>query len=63
MQGLADDLVGDVGAVEVGGVDVVDAGRDGLAEDGYGTVRVLGRPPHAGPGQLHGAVANPLYRQ
>ena len=63
VQGLPDDLVGDVRAVEVGRVDMVHAGRDGLAEDGDGTVRVLGRPPHAGAGQLHRAVAYPLDRQ
>jgi hypothetical protein len=34
VQSLADDLVGDVRAVEVAGVDLVDARRDGLAEDG-----------------------------
>ena len=60
VQGLPDDLVGDVRAVVVGRVDMVHAGRDGLAEDGDGTVRVLGRPPHAGAGQLHRAVAYPL---
>src|SRR5271165_6092340 len=54
---------GDVRAVEVGRVDMVYAGRDGLAEEGDGTVRVLGRPPHAGARQLHRAVAYPLDRQ
>ena len=38
-----------------------DAGRDGLAEDGDGAVRVLGRPQHAGAGQLHRAVADPVH--
>ncbi len=63
MQGLPDDLVGDVRAVEVGRVDMIHAGRNGLAENGDGSVRVLGRPPHAGAGQLHRAVAHPLDRQ
>ena len=49
VQGLPDDLVGDVRAVEVGRVDMVHAGRDGLAEDLDGTVRVLGRPHTPGP--------------
>ena len=63
VQGLPDDLVGDVRAVEVGRVDMVHAGRDGLAKDGDGAVRIPGRPPHAGAGQLHRAVAYPLDRQ
>ena len=62
VQGLPDDLVSDVRAVEVAGVDMVHARRDGLPEDGDGTIRVLGRPPHAGAGQLHRAIAYPLDR-
>jgi hypothetical protein len=42
---LPDQPVGDVRAVEIAGVDVVDAGG------------VPGRAEHAGAGQLHGAVA------
>ena len=42
---------------------MVDAGRDGLAEDGDGDFGVLGRPEHARAGQLHRAVAYPLNRQ
>ncbi len=63
MQGLTDDLVGDVRAVVVAGVDVVYAGRDSLAKDGGSTIQVPGRPIHAGPGQLHRAVAHPVDRQ
>ena len=61
MQRLADDLVGDVRAVEVAGVDVVDAARDRLAQHGERGVAVLRRPEHAGPGELHGAVAEALH--
>jgi hypothetical protein len=53
---LADDLVGDVRAVVVGGVDVVDAQLDGRAQDGDRGVAVLWRPEHVGAGELHGAV-------
>ena len=60
MQSLPDDLVGDVRAVVVGRVDMVHAGRDGLAQDGDGGVGILGRSPHAGAGQLHRAVAHPM---
>src|SRR5215813_835787 len=63
VQRLPDDLVGDVRAVEVGRVDMVHAGRDRLAEDGDGAIKVLGRAPYAGAGQLHRAVAYPMNRQ
>jgi hypothetical protein len=54
---LADDLVGDVRAVVVGGVDVGDAQLDDLAQHGHGGVAVLRRAEHTGAGELHGAVA------
>ena len=38
MQRLADDLVGDMGTVEVAGVDMVDPHLDGLAQHGQGGV-------------------------
>jgi hypothetical protein len=63
VQGLPDDLIGDVWAVIVGRIDMVHAGRDGFAEDGDGTVRILGRPPYTRAGQLHRAVTYPLDRQ
>ena len=55
MQGLADEFVGDVGAVELRGVDVVDAQFDGPAQHGERLVPVTRRTEHSGPGQLHGA--------
>jgi hypothetical protein len=54
---LPDQPVGDVRAVEIAGVDVVDAAGDGLAQHGEGGGGVPGRTEHAGAGQLHGAVA------
>ena len=63
MQRLPDDLVGDVRSVEVGRVDMVHAGGDRLAKDGDCTDAVLRRTPHAGSGQLHRAVADPLNHQ
>ena len=60
VQGLPDDLVSDVRPVEVGGVNMVDAGGDGLAKDGDGTLSVPRRSPHTAAGQLHRAVAYPL---
>ena len=61
MQRFADDLVGDVRTVEIAGVDVIDAGGDGLAQHGQCRVMIPGRAEHAGPGELHGAVAEPLH--
>jgi hypothetical protein len=60
MQSFLDNLVGDVRAVEVGGVNMVYARRDRLAKDGEGGVRVLGRTINARAGELHRAVTHPL---
>ena len=60
MQRLADDLVGDMRAVEIAGVDVVDAARHRLAQHGERRVAILGRAEHAGPRKLHGAIAHAL---
>ncbi len=54
---FADDLVGDVRAIEVAGVDVVDPGGDRFAQDRDRLAPVLRRPEHARPRQLHGAIA------
>ena len=58
VQGLADQRVGDVGAVVLRGVDVVDAELDGPAEHGDRRVVVARRPEDAGAGELHGAEAD-----
>jgi hypothetical protein len=57
-ESLADELVGDVRAVEVGCVDVVDAQLDGLAQHGDRRVVVLRRSEDAGARELHRAVAD-----
>src|SRR5206468_10282225 len=57
VQGLANDLVGDVGPVVVAGIDVVDAGGDGVAEDAHGGFGIARRTPDLGAGELHGSVA------
>ena len=61
MQRLADQLVGDVRAVEVAGVDVVHAARHRLAQHGERRVAILGRTEDAGPGELHRAVAHAVH--
>ena len=58
MEGFPDDLVGDVRAIEVAGVDMVDASFDGGAEHGKRFSAVLRRAENTGAGQLHGPVAH-----
>ena len=58
VQRLADQFVGDVGAVELRGVDVVDAEFDGALQHGDRLVVVARRAEDAGSGQLHGAEAD-----
>src|SRR6266511_2762242 len=49
--------------VGVSGVEMVDAQLDRAAQQALGSVRVGGVVPMAWTGQLHGAVAEPVYRQ
>ena len=58
MQGFLDDLVGDVRAVVVAGVDVRDTQLHRLAQDGHGSVTVGGWAEHVRASQLHRAVAH-----
>jgi hypothetical protein len=62
MQGFMDELVGHVGAVVLGGVDVVDTPVDGPAQHGDGTVAVGRWTEHSGAGELHGAEPHPVDR-
>ena len=59
---LVDQLVGDVRAVELGGVDVVDAGVDGPAQHRERLGAIGRRSEHAGAGELHGAEPHPVHR-
>ena len=63
MQRLANDVLGDVGAVGVGGVDEVHAQFDGAAQHPDAFVAVGGRAPHALAGQAHCAEAEPVDGQ
>ena len=58
MQRLADNLVGNVRAVEIARVDVVHAAFDRLAQNGDRRVAILWRAEDVGAGELHGAVAH-----
>ena len=58
MQGLADQVVDDVGAVVLGGVDVVDAELDRPPQDGADGVGVARRAEYAGARELHRAEAD-----
>ena len=58
MQRLPNQLVGDVGTVELGGVDVVDAEFDRPPQHRQRRVAVPRRPEDVRPGQLHCAEAD-----
>ncbi|GAC1639245.1 MAG: hypothetical protein NVS4B6_09710 [Mycobacterium sp.] len=55
MKGFADELVGDVRTVELGGVDVVDTQFNRAAQNGDSLAMITRRPEHAGTGELHRA--------
>ena len=61
MQSLVDQVVCDVRAIEIAGVDVIYAMGNRLAQDGQRRVMILGRAKHTGAGELHGAIAEPLH--
>ena len=63
VQGLLDDLVRDVWAVIVTGVDMRDAQFDCLAQHGYRSVTVPWRPEDTGTGELHRAIPHASDRQ
>ena len=58
MKRLANDLVGDVRSVEVAGINVIDAGCDGLPQHGNGGGAILRWTEDTLAGKLHGAVAH-----
>ena len=61
MKCLANELVGDVRAIVIAGVDVVDSPRDGLAKHGEGRLAILGRAKHPRSGELHGTIAHTVH--
>ena len=61
VQRLANDLVGDVRAIEVSGVDVIDTALHGRPQHRHGGCPVLGRAEDAGSGELHRAVPEALH--
>lgn len=61
MKRLADNLVGDLRAVEIAGVDVIDALRNRLAQHSQRGVAIFGRAEDAGTGEMHGPVADPIH--
>ncbi len=63
MQRGADQFVGDVGTVELRGVDVIDAQFDRAAQHGQRFVAVARRAERIGPGQLHGTEADAVDRK
>ncbi len=63
MEGLGDELLGDLRAVGVGGVDEVDAQLDGAAQHAPRLLLVVRRPPDAFAGQPHRAEAHAVDLQ
>jgi hypothetical protein len=59
-EGFADETLGDLGAVGVGGVDEVDAELDGALEDLLCAFGVFGLAPDAFAGDAHGSVAEAM---
>jgi hypothetical protein len=53
MERLVDELVGDVRAIELGGVDVIDAGLHCPTQHGDRSISILRRPEDACTGELH----------
>src|SRR4029077_2573610 len=62
MERSMDQLIGDVGAVILGRVDVVDAELDGPAQQRKGRGPIARRSQHTRTRQLHGAVADSGHR-
>ena len=60
MQRFANDLVGNVRAVEVARIDVIDPARDRFSQDGDRRGPVFRRPEDAFAGELHRAVTEPV---
>ena len=63
MERLLDDLIGHMGTIKVAGIDMVDAGRNGLSQHGQRTVHITWRSPHLWACKLHGAIPHAIYGQ
>ena len=61
MEGFSDEVVDRVRAVEVAGVDVVDAGFERGLEDLRCVRGIGGRAVDFGAGELHGSEADAVY--
>lgn len=61
MQRLADQLIGEVRAVVIARVDVIDAARDCCAEYSDSCVVIFWRAEHAASCELHCAVTHSVY--
>ena len=61
-QGLAGDLFAAAEGIDVGGVEEIDAGLDGLAEEGHGRLLVQDPRPPLGIAVAHAAQAEPRDR-
>src|SRR3546814_5804486 len=58
---FANDLISDVRAIKIAGVDMVDARFHRPTQDRHRFRAVAGRAEHARSGKLHRAIAHPVY--
>jgi hypothetical protein len=58
MQRCPDELIRDIGTIELGGVDVIDAKFRGALQNRNRLAAVSRRPEYPGTWQLHGAEAD-----
>src|SRR5579863_9420927 len=67
MQLLFNDLIGDILAIVIAGVNMVHTRRDSLAKNRDGTGDIAWRAPNPLvailSGELHGAITHPAYRE
>lgn len=60
MQGGVNELIGHFGPIELCGVDVIDAGFDGVAQNSDGAFAIFGGTKDSGARELHGPETHAL---
>ena len=61
MKRFANKLVGDVRAIKIASVNVIDPARHSRPQHGKRGVAILRRSKHARSGELHGAIAQAVH--
>ena len=60
MQRLANELIRDVRAIKIGGIDMIDARLDRFLQDADSGLRIFLRSEDAGPRKLHRPVSQTI---